>query len=384
MRNKKVTAMLSEPVLELLTAFVDGELSQRQRKAVMRVLERSSEARGMLRQMQENAHKLKKLPRHKVEPSLVEQVLQAIAEQKSQPKQPSKSRAGRRAWMPYLAATMAASLLMGVIGFAYWKAMIEPIDPLKDDSDKFVKVVPETKPEPKPSVESPPKKKKHPLLDGIVEGVALGVGAKPAEQVFVALFRDLRNEGKGIATGQFTQELNSDANRATVVQLDISVKNNGSALKYLGEVLRARNIKLVTDPAVGKTLADKNQAKVEYLVYAENLTTDDVTKLMSELGQPMNVGINNQKKAESPYQKVTVTPIAKNDKQNLARLLGVEPSVIEPKNVKDVKPDPKRERSAVLLPNSAGAAPSVEVRQFVKGRQPQPGTLQILIRIHQE
>ena len=70
--------MLSEQILELLTAFVDGELSQRQRKAVMRVLQRSSEARDVLRQLQENAHRVKKLPRHKVERSLVDQVMEAI------------------------------------------------------------------------------------------------------------------------------------------------------------------------------------------------------------------------------------------------------------------------------------------------------------------
>ena len=100
--------MLSDQVTELLTAFVDGELSQRQRKAVMRLLHRSSEAREVLRQLQENAHRLKQLPRHKVEPSLVRDVLQAIAEVQAQPKQPAP-KLGRRRWLPYVAASLAAS-----------------------------------------------------------------------------------------------------------------------------------------------------------------------------------------------------------------------------------------------------------------------------------
>jgi len=42
--------MLSDQVLELLTAFVDGELHQRQREEVLRLLNRSSEARELVRQ----------------------------------------------------------------------------------------------------------------------------------------------------------------------------------------------------------------------------------------------------------------------------------------------------------------------------------------------
>src|SRR5271170_1857138 len=114
--------MLSDQVTRLLTAFVDGELSQRQRKAVMRVLHKSSEAREVLRQLQENAHKVKQLPRRKLEPSLVEAVMQAIAEQKAQPKQPTAPRIVRRRWLPYVAAAMAASLLVGVLSIFAWQA----------------------------------------------------------------------------------------------------------------------------------------------------------------------------------------------------------------------------------------------------------------------
>jgi len=114
--------MLPDQVTELLTAFVDGELSQRQRKAALRLLQRSSEAREFLRQLQENSHKIKQLPHRKVEPSLVDEIVRAIAEQKAQPMQPA-AKPRRRRWMPYVAATLAASLLIAAIGFAYWKSM---------------------------------------------------------------------------------------------------------------------------------------------------------------------------------------------------------------------------------------------------------------------
>src|SRR5437879_440778 len=114
--------MLPDQVTELLTAFVDGELGQRQRKAALRLLQRSSEARELLRELQENAHKIKQLPRRKVEPSLVNDILQAIAEQQKQPAQPRPAR--RRRWMPYFAASLAASLLIGVIGLLYWQSLV--------------------------------------------------------------------------------------------------------------------------------------------------------------------------------------------------------------------------------------------------------------------
>src|SRR5580698_4865688 len=114
--------MLSDEITQLLTAYVDGELSQRQRKTVMRILHKSSEARELLRQLQENAHKIKQLPRRKVEPSLVDAVMQAIAEQKAQPKQPAALRGARRRWLPYVTAALAASLLAGVLSIFAWQA----------------------------------------------------------------------------------------------------------------------------------------------------------------------------------------------------------------------------------------------------------------------
>src|ERR1022692_518692 len=132
--------MLTDQVLELLTAFIDGELSQRQRKAVMRLLHRSSEARETVRQLQENAHKVKQLPRHKVEPSLVDEILQAIAEQKSQPKTVVQSKVVRRRWMPYLAASLAASLLIVTLGVVYWKSMAGKDNVAKGDDPGYAKI----------------------------------------------------------------------------------------------------------------------------------------------------------------------------------------------------------------------------------------------------
>ena len=362
--------MLSDQVIQLLTAFVDGELSQRQRKAVMRLLHRSSEARELLRQFQENAHKLKQLPRHKVGPSLVDEVMQAIAEQKAQPKQPA-AKMPRRRWLPYLAASMAASLLIGAIGILYWQTMQQQDNGVKDEPILAKIDAPEKKTQSVSAITTPTPRKSNELVEKLVKGTfGEFVRQVPVDVPFNATFADLQN---GKKTGDLVRELNAEKG----IQLDVTVNSNPDALLRLKEVLRDRKIDLVTDASAAKSLKDNKQAKVEYLVYVENLTSDEVTKLMGDLGQSYVIGMNNnQKTMASPYKKVTVTPIAKEEKQKLAKLLG-EPT--------DAQSNPKAERKAVVLPVTAGSAPSAEVAQFSKQRRvSQAGTLQVLIRIHQD
>jgi hypothetical protein len=368
--------MLSDQVTQLLTAFVDGELSQRQRKAVMRVLHKSSEARELLRQLQENAHKVKQLPRRKVEPSLVDAVMQAIAEQQAQPKQPAAPRmVRRRRWLPSVSAAMAASLLIGVVSIFAWKAFKDQ-EEQKGGGGTLVKKgdkTPDRKPTPDPE---PAPLRSNPLLGQIIDGTFAGAAKLPAPVSLTLPFAELQPNKK-------LPDLATAIDRNPAVHLDITVKSNTLAMDRLKDVLKYRGITLVTDQSAAKSLAGKNQAKIEYLVYAENLSADELTKLMAELGQSYVVGQkNNQRNEPSPYHNVTVAPIAQDEKQKVAKLLGVDPATMEPKG-KDMKPEAKR--LAVVLPTAAGSQPSAEVRQFVnQRRQPTPGAVQVLIKIHQE
>ena len=370
--------MLTEPMIQLLTAFVDGEMSQRQRKAAMRLLNKSSEARELLRQMQENAHKVKKLPRHKVEPSLVDAVMQAIAERQAQPAPVVQPRR-RRAWMPYLAATMAASLLIAVVGLIYWNATRPEQDRPKNDyvqNNDGNKNLDPTPTPPTPPAPTPAPKRVNPLLADlakITEGTVRDFGAPIVEdRPFSALFADLKKDGKA------TMELTRQLNRESAIYLEITVTKNSQALTRLQSVLKDQKINVAADPAAKKTQDNK---KAEYFVYAENLTSGDLALLMNELSESYVVpGANNQKNAPSPYNKVTVTPLAKEEKQKLAKLLGVE--TLERK---EAKPETKAERAVVLLPGSAGSQPSAEVRRFVTERRgSQPGAVQVLIKIRQD
>src|SRR5262245_31526199 len=106
--------MLSEYDKELLTAFVDGEMTRRQRKAVLRLLHQSSEARAFLRDLQENAHLFKLVPHQKLEEGFAEQVLAEISARGLKPHaaETPRPRSRRRFW--YAAAAVAACLVLGL------------------------------------------------------------------------------------------------------------------------------------------------------------------------------------------------------------------------------------------------------------------------------
>jgi len=364
--------------MQLLTAFVDGELSQRQRKAVMRLLEKSSEARAMLKQLQENVYKLKKLPYHKAEPSLVEDVLRAIVEQQSLPR-PVAPR--RRAWLPYVAATLAASVLIVVVGLVYWKTVIETPNGPKNNGPEIVNNDKGNKVDPIPVT---PRKKDHPLL-GMAMAVTEGTHRDfsvyvPSPQPYLASFGDLTT-AQSKASGEFAHKLNMEKS----VYLEIKVSNNDAAMSRLRDVLKERQIKLVSDPAVNKILKSKTPSVAEFLVYADNLRPDDVTKLMRELSSSYVVGEGmKQKMVGSPYKQLALSPSDSEHLKVVAKLLGVPVDAVEITERKDNSKS-KSERQAVVIPVNGAGAPSKEVSQFVSQRQaPQTGMLQVIIKIRQE
>src|SRR5262249_40860141 len=66
-------------------AYVDGELGTRQRKAIQRLLHKSAEARQILRQLEQDADQVRRLPRRKVAADFPFQILGTISERGLQP-----------------------------------------------------------------------------------------------------------------------------------------------------------------------------------------------------------------------------------------------------------------------------------------------------------
>src|SRR5579864_510595 len=99
--------MLPEDAIQLVTGFVDGELSARERNAALRLLHESAEARELLMQLQENAHRIKQLRRRKLDAGFAAEVVQIITERQIKPERARPAAAIGLRWLPY--AAMAAA-----------------------------------------------------------------------------------------------------------------------------------------------------------------------------------------------------------------------------------------------------------------------------------
>ena len=120
--------MLPDRALQLLTAYVDGELSSRQRKLVVCLLEKSPAARQILQQLQAHAQKVRQLPPRKLEPAFAAQVIDAVKHQSVNP--PARRPVvARRRWPAWSRYAVAASLLAVLAGGLTWLVNRQPNAP---------------------------------------------------------------------------------------------------------------------------------------------------------------------------------------------------------------------------------------------------------------
>lgn len=119
--------MLNERVTQLLTAYIDGELSSRQRRAVSRLLRKSPEARNLLQKMQQDSMILRHLPRKKMRADLSKTVLttldlRGIKLPTPPPMPPLPGPPGRSSGLPAWLKVAVAALLLVAIGIGSYFA----------------------------------------------------------------------------------------------------------------------------------------------------------------------------------------------------------------------------------------------------------------------
>ncbi len=389
--------MLPDRHYQLLTAYVDGELNTRQRKLALRLVERSSEARVLLKMLQEDAKWLKSLPREQLGADFPGDVLRRIAEIQAARKPAPRSAAGRSlgTWMRVAAA---AAILMVVGAFSYWLSASKkeaPAQLAKNSTAK--KKSPDTKKKgtlPRTVAHANPPKKQ--VVDGppvtvgpkVAKNIQPNKVAEPSTRVTVA---DLHQEKTQV-------RLATDLKTKNAIHLEFVCRSNAQAVDRIDKVLRNNGVDVLVDASARAKLRARPQTEI--LVYAENLGPEELAGILRQLGaSEMNKGV-----AERQFNAVELDTLRPDHRAQLASLIGVDVKQLQPPPRGDLKtfipgnqkrtkknannasaePAPAPEKFAMILVNEPGRDPAAaaEFRDFLRNRRrggQQPGTIQVLL-----
>lgn len=336
--------MLSDAQLQLLTAFVDGELSRRQRKAVLRLLHRSSEARSLLGELQENAHFLKQLPQHRLPEDFPNSVLQAIERSGLRPAGLFVRSAAKPWRFGWVAAAACLLIAVGTWAAVEWSGRVRPFSTQMAQD-----------------------------LSREIAG-----GSVAAQPLMVALHE--------LGDARRRQELERHVRRNGAVHLDMPVADAQRAVQELGSALKAGGIRVLGEVQARKAL-QRDGGKGQVLVYAENLQPEELLEVLDHLSK-------KAPRTGSAFGTVTVSALQGTNHQVLSRMLGVQEEELSEadsgKNDGSAKksrgttpPAPGADRLAVVLAADTSGRPGAEVRSFLNQRSRlRPGAVRVLVVLH--
>ncbi len=342
--------MLSDRMRQLLTAYVDGELSARQREAATRLLEQSAEARVFVQHLQADSAALRRLPRRQLGQEFTQTLLNAIGD--SNLRTTPRSKAARLTRAPVypawigLASAAAVLFVVGVGSALYFYAL-----PSKQDRVIVAKndrpspdhpfhaasgvdrnsapstsaknpTTPETVPPSTDKNDAPVSEEKRPILEFTADA-DISMEAPPIrrlevfnelEQVKLALNLTLRELDQPRLQERLRQKLKEDA----AFQLDMSCPVSAKGLDRLESAFRAKGVKVLIDRAA-LTRWQKG-LKTHYAFYSEDLTPEDLAGILLALG-------DDDKKAEGKqrFNKIVINHLTPANRGELCTLLGVDP-----------------------------------------------------------
>jgi hypothetical protein len=411
--------MLPDSARQLLTGYVDGELSNRQRKLAQRLLAHSSEARSWLQGMQEDVRRLRGLERHKLGPDFTAGVLQALHQRFLHHASPAKVVEYR---LPLWAGLATAAVLLLTVGLASFFYFAHPLDadmlevPLAANAESdlppspelaalpvkpapFVTALPKEldsptparpipdpmpvpagvvakaphEPVPPPSREVPDKKPTPPAYTLPVDRLEL---FKPTV-ASVALL-PLVNV-REIQPNRLVKEFQKDS----AFRIELPCRDTTRAFRRVETALRDHGIHLCLERAVLERLS-KPRWKANYVIFLENLTPDELAQVLARVGSDDRKAAA-LKPRDGQFSKMVLNHMSEADRKELADLLHTD---MRPLLGSSARPDPTRttakgsERLGLgVTYNPERPLPgSPQVRRFLENRKPlRPGALQVLL-----
>lgn len=375
--------MLRDRYRQLLTAYVDGELSSRQRRHVARLLRRSPEARQLLQQLQADAHALRQLPKPSLSEDLSNPVLRRIAERRLAPGQRRIAQASpANVWMGPLASWAAAAavlFLLGVSSYLYFAASLD--QPAKDEMSQKQ---PESLHHSPPStVRQPPTTAEHEarIVKNSIKttdrkapkaengnqladsGKHLGDKGRPSApdklsppkqdtaltervemfpldrvpNLLPAIFQ-VSELDRDPARKQFLAELGKDSD----FRMELPCPNGTRALERVEKAARTLRFGLLIDKQAQERIKQKWRAS--YALYLEDVTPEELTRFVQQIGMEDRKRAAG-KPAEAMIDRLVLTRLTARHRKELSTLLGVDPVIAAPSATGPLGADPRKSLS---------------------------------------
>jgi hypothetical protein len=345
--------MLSEPIRQLLTAYVDGELDERQRQAAERWLRESAEAQELLRQLQADAAALRRLSRRRPPEEFAAAVLRQLAPRPvvivsaavRRPATPHSS------WAKYgVAATVVLAVSLGAYLYYTPSQDAPPVGvvvkkgrrrgPRQPRPDSFAGLhdaasagsdfTPDEPPRPTVGrmVEAPdalPKPTEGPAKAKAKDESGDAVLATPSPQMEVfqvvnarlalsLALKDLSADGP-------RKQLRAELQKEVAYRVELLSTGNTRTMARLEAAFQAHGFRLLIDQ-IAQARLKVRAWRTDLLLYVEDLTGEELAKLLEVAGAGTQMS--------AAFSQAVVLPLTPADHRELAKLLGVDPTKIEP------------------------------------------------------
>jgi hypothetical protein len=352
--------MLPDRYRQLLTAYVDGELTSRQRRHVRRLLEQSPEARRLLRDLEQDAKTLFGLPRPRLDADLAPAVLRAIRERRLSPRRPDVSSRELPAWGG-LAAAAAVLLALGLGSYLFFSASLDNGTPPVVAESRAVPKPPKRAPDPvapvevaedtHPATPEPGRREKpdeHPAPPPAP--VARGPAKPPAppppsprpevpkeetvltdrmemfkiDRVDLALPITLKvhNLDREPVRRELLAELRKDTN----FRLELPCRNGTRGFERLQAAFKAATIPLVIEQTAQGRLKMPH-FPTNYVVYLEDFRPEELADLLRQAGAE-DKKVAALKPLDAQFDRLVLTRMTPLDHKELSVLMGVDPTQV--------------------------------------------------------
>lgn len=398
--------MLQDIERELLTAYVDGECSDKEQTKVRQLLKHSPEARKLLRRMQEDAQALRGLPKSRLSRDFSQSILNTIQEQGLRPR-PIRSNLKPIPFWPSVAAAASVIFAIGLVTFFYIVSQqsqpnrddpnsahvnrddstLKKDDPKPDELPKRDEIEGPIKPDKdKPGLkDTPPKihvvenkdKPKNPgkIDDHTNDPIITAPGSDPlkaavADVVIPDLFY-FHGLSKPLAQERFQKVL--EKRQESGVYIELLARDAHQALARLKEAGQSKKITLILDQ-LAQARQKQGRWKTDYVVYLEELSAKEFVALLEQLR-----GVDakaEQKRSRGAVlldseANVIVTTLNTEHRKRLTHLIGdnleaVQPTTVPtPQSIKDI--DPRKPLSHQTLASVQAALKQKKRREHSQG-----------------